>query len=162
MPHSLSTPGPTLRAWWRRLAPLPGGKALFARVLGWITPYTGTIRPRVLELDGGHARVELVERRRVRNHLASVHAVALVNLAEVTTGLALLTALPAEARGILTGFSITYLKKARGRLMAECRCGLPDTSHDAEHDVAATITDAAGDVVARATARWRLGPAPRP
>ena len=157
MSAALSAPGPTLRKWWQRLAPLPGGPWLFGRVIGWIIPYTGTIRPRVLVLEPGYARVAMTDRRRVRNHLNSVHAVALMNLAEVTSGLALALGLPAEVRGIPIGLSITFLKKARGPLVAECRCEIPVVTADREFEIEATIQDAAGDEVARATARWKLG-----
>ena len=150
----------TLVAWWERLAPLPGGKRLFSWLLGRIVPYTGTIRPRVLELRPGYARVQLVDRRAIRNHLHSIHAVALANLAEVTSGLAVTIGLPANVRGIPTTLSIAFVKKARGTLTAEARCAIPDTSREAEHDFASVISDAGGDVVARATVRWRIGPVP--
>ncbi len=149
-----------LRGAWRRLAPLPGGKWLFSRFLGWQVPYTASIGATVTALEPGYARVELPDRRRVRNHLDSIHAVALMNLGEVATGLAMLVGLPPTVRGIVTGLSISFLKKARGRLIAECRCAIPAVTADQQYDATATITNAAGDVVARATAHWRLGPNP--
>jgi acyl-coenzyme A thioesterase PaaI-like protein len=97
----------------------------------------------------------------VRNHLDSVHAVALVNLAEVASGLALNSGLAATARGILTGFSIEYLKKARGTLVAESTTEAPDGGARVEHPVDVEIRDSGGDVVARAQARWLVGPSPR-
>lgn len=154
------SPGPRLLALWRRLAPLPGGKRLFSRLLGWLVPYTATVRPRVLELQPGYAKVRIADRRSVRNHLHSVHAVALANLAEVTSGLAMTTSLPTGARGILTALSVSYVKKARGPLTAEARCEAPDATVAADHEYQALVVDSAGDVVARATARWRIGPTP--
>jgi uncharacterized protein (TIGR00369 family) len=159
----MSAPGERLRASWRRLSKLPGGKTLFSLLVGWMTPYSGTIGARVAELEPGWCRVTLRDRRRVRNHLESVHAMALTNLAELASGLAVLVGLPPGIQGILTGFSISYLKKARGLLTAECRVtrGGLDVTAAREYEAPVTITDAQGDVVAHATARWWLRPIPK-
>ena len=163
MPSSLSAPGERLRASWRRLSKLPGGKTLFSLLVGWMTPYSGTIGARVAELEPGWCRVTLRDRRRVRNHLASVHAMALANLAEMASGLAVLAGLPPGVQGIVTGFSISYQKKARGLLTAECRvsAGGLDVTTEQEYEAPVSITDTQGDVVAHATARWRLRPIPQ-
>jgi acyl-coenzyme A thioesterase PaaI-like protein len=151
-----------LRDAWRRLSPLPGGKWLFSRLLGWQVPYTASIGATVTALEPGYARVELPDRRRVRNHLDSIHAVALMNLGEMVTGLAMLAGLPPTVRGIVTGLSITFLKKARGRLTAECRSAMPTVTANQDYDASASIVNATGEVVARVTAHWRLGPNPAP
>ena len=159
MPLRLDSPGATLSRLWGRLSPLPGGSWFFSRILGFLVPYTGSIGAHVRALEPGYARVTLRDRRSVRQHLGSVHAIALANLAEVTTGLAVQVGLPPGIRGILVGLSIEYTKKARGMLVAECRATVPTVLSPAEYSVAGVIRDAAGDTVARATARWRLSPA---
>jgi acyl-coenzyme A thioesterase PaaI-like protein len=144
--------------WWDRLAPLPGGKRLFSMAIGRFAPYTGSIGARIDALAPGYSRWTLRDRRAVRNHLRSIHAVALVNLAEVTSGTAMLMALPAGVRGIVISLSIQYLKKARGTLTAESRVTVPPVHEELSLDIHAEIRDAAGDAVARATVTWRLAP----
>jgi acyl-coenzyme A thioesterase PaaI-like protein len=127
-------------------------------MLSRMVPYTGTIRPRFIEVSPGHARVEMDDRHAVRNHLGSIHAIALTNLAEVTSGVAMITALPDDVRGIPIHLAIDFVKKARGRVVAECRCDVPRVFTPVELDLLPDIRDEAGDIVARARVRWRLAP----
>ncbi|MFN2567417.1 MAG: hotdog fold domain-containing protein [Gemmatimonadaceae bacterium] len=162
MANTFAAPTALLARWWERLRPLPGGKRLFSILVGRLAPYTGSMGARVVELRPGYARWELRDRRKVRNHLNSIHAVALANLAEVASGTAMLMTIPPGIRAIVTALSIEYLKKARGRLTAECRCDVPPVTEERKQLVESVVRDEAGDVVARATVRWRLAPASAP
>ena len=156
-----ATPGETMRRAWARLAPLPGGRWLFSKLVGWKAPYTGSIRPRVEALEPGFCRVAIRERRALRNPFHSIHAVALLNAAEAASGLATLVALPDDVRGIITRLEIDYAKKARGTIVAECRTSPPagivgPTPHLAD----VVLTDETGETVATARATWTLAPIP--
>lgn len=142
-----------------KLLPLPGGNILMSWMVGWAAPYSGTVGARIVELRPGFARVQMRDRRRVRNHLECVHAVALMNLAELTTGLAFIAGLPDDAQGIVTGFQMEYLKKARGTLTGECTCTPPSGSERGEYEVVGELKNTDGEVVARGRARWMVGPA---
>ncbi|MDH5409235.1 MAG: DUF4442 domain-containing protein, partial [Gammaproteobacteria bacterium] len=136
--------GDKLLNYWRLLSRYPGGRWLFSFLLGQFAPYTGSMGALVREIRPGYARVELRDRRKVRNHLNSIHAIALMNLGEVTTGLALMTGLPNGVRAIITGLSIEYFKKARGRLIAACETTQPEVRMDVNHEVVAEIRDQDG------------------
>lgn len=146
-----------VRNQWTRLSRWPGGRALFSRVINTVVPYTGSIGATVEEIRDGYARVRLDDRRAVRNHLQSVHAIALANLAELAGNLAVLYSAPENTRMILAGISVEYLKKARGTLIAECQCAIPGNERK-EYENEVVIRDAAGDVVARAKLRSLVGP----
>lgn len=158
MATTASTPEAMIRAQWERWSGRPGGKAMFSFLLGRIVPYTGSIGATVEELRPGYSRVTMRDRRRVRNHLRSVHAIALMNMAELSTGLALNVGMRADTRSILKGLSIEYVKKARGTLTAEANAPVLENNEEREITVQTAIRDEAGDVVATAEARWLVGP----
>jgi uncharacterized protein (TIGR00369 family) len=147
-----------VKSAWDTLAKLPGGATLFSRFVGRAAPYTGTIGARVIELRRGFARVRMEDRPGLRNHLRSVHAVALVNLAELTGNVALAYSMPDDARFIVAGLSIEYVKKSRGTIEATCECPVPTTSDRHEYEVPVVMRDTQGDVVARASLRSLVGP----
>lgn len=155
--HYLPGKGPALPHRLR----FPAGDRGFSFLLGRLVPYSRTVRPRVRVLEPGRCRVEVRDRRRVRNHPGSVHATALATAGELATGLATLTALPPGTRGILTALEADYAKKARGRLTASCRTEVPDLEGrgaSVEHRAAADIMDGEEDRVAEVRATWRLSP----
>lgn len=158
MPRN-DSPGAKLLSTWRKLSPYPGGLWLFTQIVKRMIPYTGSVSPRVEALEPGYAKITITQRRALEQHLGSIHAIALMNVAEFASGAAMTTALPPGYRGIVTKLSIEYFKKARGKVTAESRPELP-THIEGEHDFYSDVTDATGDLVARATVRWKLGPVP--
>ena len=107
-----------LLALFRQFSAIPGGQWLFSRAVCIKAPYFGTIAPRIVALEPGHCEVRMRDRRRVHNHLGTVHAIALCNLAELAAGLMTDATLPPTMRWIPKGMTVEYLKKARGTMHA--------------------------------------------
>jgi acyl-coenzyme A thioesterase PaaI-like protein len=143
---------------WARFTRWPGGRWAFAQAIGLSVPYAGSIGARVTELSAGHAVATLAERRAVRNHLRSIHAVALVNLGELIANLALMSTQPRGTRWIVVGMESEYLRKARGLITARCDLAQPDWSTDGELVGVAELVDEGGAAVCRVQLRWRIGP----
>jgi len=149
----------TMLAAWSRWSKWPAGRRLFSGVVGIVVPYARTIAPQFLEIAPGSARVRMKDRRRVRNHLGSVHAAALFNLGELAANTALSAAQPSGTRWIVTDTSIVYVKKARGTLEGIAKLDPVDWSTSHEVVGESRIVDSGGDVVARLQVKWRVGPA---
>jgi len=145
-------------AAWRRLESKPLGKALFSRIVCFKAPYFGTISPRFEELRPGHARVSMRKRRKVTNHIGTVHAIAMCNLAELAAGTMTEVSIPASMRWLPKGMTVEYLKKASGGIQAVAT--LPEVAEGAGRDVPATVEmkDDAGELVCRATITMWVSP----
>lgn len=103
---------------YRRISRWPGGHWLFSTLVCLKAPYFASIAPRIEVLQPGRGVATIAHRRRVTNHIGTVHAIALCNLAEFVGGLACEVSIPASMRWIPKGMTVAYLKKAVGTMRA--------------------------------------------
>lgn len=145
---------------WARLAGVPGGKWLFSRLICLKAPYFASVRPRFLELRAGHCAVAVRKRRAVTNHLGTVHAIALCNLAELAGGMVTEASLPDGMRWIPKGMTVEYRKKAVGTMRGVATPAIPVVAADTGYElpVIVDVHDPAGDIVFRATIAMWLSP----
>jgi acyl-coenzyme A thioesterase PaaI-like protein len=156
-------PDLSVLALWGRLSRMPGGKAFFARAVCLKAPYFGSIRPYIVELRPGRCEVRINDRRRVRNHLGTVHAIAMCNMAELAGGMATDVTIPPRARWIPVGMTVEYLRKARGALRAVATLNpIPDRAEAADVVVDVEILDPSDRVVMKAAITMRVSPKPEP
>jgi acyl-coenzyme A thioesterase PaaI-like protein len=147
---------------YRRLATRPLGQWLFSRLVCFKAPYFGSIRPRMTRLEPGRGEASIAHRRSVTNHLGTVHAIALCNLAEFVGGLTTDVSIPASMRWIPKGMRVDYLKKAVGTQHAVATPEFPphQASDGYELPMNVVVTDAAGDAVFKACISMWVSPRP--
>ncbi|ABC32435.1 conserved hypothetical protein [Hahella chejuensis KCTC 2396] len=135
---------------YHSFARLPLGAWLFSRALCIKAPYFSSIRPCIRQLKPGLSEWEIKNRRRVRNHLGSVHALAMGNLAELCAGTLMEASLPAHLRWIPKGMQIEYLKKATTELVATAEIADPAALTSGNYEVEVIVKNASGEAVSRA------------
>jgi uncharacterized protein (TIGR00369 family) len=145
-------------AAWKRMESKPLGKMLFSRFVCFKAPYFATISPRFEELRPNFVRVSMRKRRGVTNHIGTVHAIAMCNLAELAAGTMTEVSIPASMRWLPKGMTVEYLKKSKGGVHATAT--LPEVAEGPGRDVPAAveIKDDAGEVVCRATITMWVSP----
>lgn len=94
------------------------GPAAFSQMACQVAPYFSTIAPEIAELRPGHAVVNVPFRKEITNHLASIHAIALCNAAELAGGTMTDVSIPPGAKWIPKGMTVEYLAKAKSNIRA--------------------------------------------
>ena len=141
---------------WKKLSGLPGGKKLFSRFLCWKAPYFGSIYPQFIELRPGYCEVAIKKRRKIQNHIGTVHAIAMCNMAELAAGTMTDVTIPSTHRWIPKGMSVEYLAKAETDLHAIAKIDpMPEFENSVELPVTVNVIDKTGQNVFRAViAMW--------
>lgn len=88
------------------------GDRLFSFAFAQVAPYFWSVRPRFTVIEPNHAEVVIPKRRRVKNHLGTVHAIALCNGLEAAMGVLAEASIPADKRWIPKGMEVSYTAKA--------------------------------------------------
>jgi acyl-coenzyme A thioesterase PaaI-like protein len=97
---------------WNTTTKLPQGQRLFSVLFAQKAPYFASIRPRFTEIRPNHAELVIRKRRRVHNHIGTVHAIALCNGLEAAMGALAEATIPPGKRWIPKGMEVAYTAKA--------------------------------------------------
>lgn len=135
------------------------GPSAFSNMACQMAPYFGTINPEISVLAPGRAEVNVPFRKEITNHLASVHAIALCNAAELAGGMMTEVSIPSGARWIPKGMSVEYLAKAKTSIHAIADGSDIDWHTPGDKIVPVEIFDEAGVKVftARITMNVKVG-----
>jgi len=137
-------------ALFNRFKNYPAGTWLFSRGVCAAAPYFKSINPHVTELKPGLVKVSMRKRRAVENHLHTVHAIAMCNMAELAGGLLTDVSVPKGARWIPAGMNVQYLAKAKTDLVATADGSDIDWSREGNVVVTVMVRDTEHQDVFRA------------
>ena len=147
---------------WKRTSRLPYGDRVFSLAFGWKAPYFASIRPRFTEIGQHRAALRIKDRRRVHNHLGTVHAIALCNGLEAAMGaLAEATIAPHE-RWIPQGMEVRYTAKAAGDVTCTAETTEDDWAGEGPRAVAVRCSGALDDGTTVIEGTIRLWVTPKP
>ncbi len=92
---------------------------LLSFVLGMTVKFVGTAGVKCLHLSADKSIFRLANKKKVRNHIGSVHAAASALVAETASGMALGMHIPDDKVPVLKTMHIDYVKRSTGALTAE-------------------------------------------
>jgi acyl-coenzyme A thioesterase PaaI-like protein len=139
----------------------PLGVQLFSTLVGVFAPYSASVTPMVrgMEKTDTDIRVEasFEDRPWLRNPFQSVHAVALTNIGECASGVAIVAALQdrrfRNIKGIPTKIETEYFRKGRGRMTATAVVNFGDLKGGLSK-FETKITDTKGELIATCIVTW--------
>lgn len=97
---------------WTRVTRLPAGRTVFSMLFSRKAPYFATVRPRFVALRPNYAELRIRKRRRVQNHIGTLHVIAICNGLEAAMGALAEVTVPSDKRWIPKGMDVDYTAKA--------------------------------------------------
>lgn len=98
--------------------PAPVASRLLTLFVRKTVKLLNTTQTRVESWDTSHCHVSLCNRKKVQNHIGSVHAAAQIMLCETATGLLLSLSLPDDVVQVVKSIETNFTKRAKGDLVA--------------------------------------------
>jgi len=135
------------------------GPESFGRMVCQQAPYFSTIQPELVDLKAAYAEARVPFRKEITNHLSTVHAIAMCNVAELVAGLMTDASIPSDGKWIPQAMSVKYLAKAKTAVRAVADGEGIDWETAGEKTVPVEVFDDDGQLVftAEITMNVKLG-----
>ena len=132
------------------------GKWVFSTAVSWKAPYFRTIKPMFQNFEAGRCVVTMKNRKSVQNHLGSVHAAAMCNLAELTAGSMLEASLSTDFRWLPQEMTVFYRAMAKSSLRAVCETNIATLNKAQNLPMIVNVTDESGKLVFKAVVSMHI------
>ena len=134
--------------------------------MGRVIPFAGTAGTRVEKLTPTECIIVMRNRKKVQNHIGSVHAAAMGLLAESATGFMTGMSVPDDRIIVIRSMKLEYLKRASGDMKAVAsftdeQLAYVKDNEKGEIQVPVKITDETGTETVKATMIWAWTPKKR-
>ena len=97
---------------YERFKKLPFGKKIFSIIVSRVAPYFSTIDPKIVELVPNQCTCMIKKKKKVFNHIQTVHVIAICNGLEMAMGVMAEASIPKNLRWIPKGMTVNYTAKA--------------------------------------------------
>lgn len=134
-----------------------------SKAMGSVVKYAGTSGLRYEKLTPTECIVVIPNRKKVRNHIGSVHAAAMGLLAETATGFMTGLTVPDNRIIVIKSMHLEYLKQATGDMKAVATYSDEQVEYIKNNEkgdinVPVVITDSRGVETVKATMVWAWAP----
>lgn len=136
--------------------PFGMGKWVFSTAVSWKAPYFKTIKPMFQSFEAGRCVVTMKNRKSVQNHLGSVHAAAMCNLAELTAGSMLEGSLSTDFRWLPKNMDVQYKAMAKSDLKAICEVDMATLNQAQDLPMVVNVLDKDSKLVFRAVVAMHI------
>ncbi len=153
--NTIPSKSPLLKLW-KKWGDKAFGRWLVSQAVCFMAPYFGSIKPRFVEVRPGRVEVTMKKRRRVHNHIKTVHAIAMCNAAELAAGTCLDVSLSGDMRWIPVGMTVQYLKMAKTDLRIVCEIDQYDWHEPQDVVMPVGVFDDSGEKVFHADISMRV------
>ncbi|MGO1167715.1 MAG: hotdog fold domain-containing protein [Janibacter sp.] len=129
---------------YQRITRFPGGQRIFSLLYSLKAPYFATVRPQIRTVRPNYAELSIRNRKRVHNHIGTLHAIAVCNGLEAAMGLLAEATCPSDKRWLPRGMQVSYLAKSTTDLLCVAETDpaqWADTPGDVDIRVRAVRTD---------------------
>jgi uncharacterized protein (TIGR00369 family) len=144
---------------------LPESIRTFAlsKAMGRVIKYAGTSGLRFEKLTPNECIIVIPNRKKVQNHIGSVHAAAMGLLAETATGFMTGLSVPDNRIIVIKSMNLEYLKQATGDMKAVATFNDEQVDYIKQNEkgdinVPVVITDEKGIETVKATMVWAWAP----
>lgn len=146
----------------------PAGLRVFllSKIIGRIVRFAGTASTRVEKLTANECIIVLRNKKKVQNHIGSVHAAAMALMAESATGFITGMSVPDSRILVIRNLELEYKRRATGDMKAVAsfndeQVDFIKNTEKGEIEVPIKITDSTGEETAVARMVWAWTPKKR-